>query len=191
MRMHISIPMLPKCICDQCMLKSNIYFNSKTHGCEQDQKNKFRTEDSIGFLIGTKFVEHRTWRFTTSINNALRTLLLKEMFNSGITLMRVFRITKQHLGIQCRLVATTRFLVQPTAIDNPTWLLRTRVPYKHYTLTTQNFYFQWTNFLRWDLPRWKSTVTRVQTQFQIHLKYLQHLLLLLVQEWQVLGVELL
>jgi hypothetical protein len=108
-------------------------------GREQDQKNKFRTEEWIGSLIDTKFVEHRTWLITTSVNNALRTLLPKEMFNPGITSTRVFRITKQHLEIQCRLAATTRFLVQLTTIVNQKWWWYTRVPYKHYTLTTQNF----------------------------------------------------
>jgi hypothetical protein len=103
------------------------------------------------------------------------------MFNQGITLLRVFRITKQHLELQCRMVATTRFLVQPTAIVNQTWLLRTRVPYKHYTLTTQNFYFQRTNF-QGGVFHAKAMVTWVQTQFQILLGYLQHLLLVLVQE---------
>jgi hypothetical protein len=53
----------PNAYAMQCMLKSNIYFNSQ--GCEQDQKNKFRTADSIGPLIGTKFLDefeihHRT-----------------------------------------------------------------------------------------------------------------------------------
>jgi hypothetical protein len=38
----------------QCMLKSNIYFNPQ--GCEQDQKNKFGPEDSIGPLIDMKLV---------------------------------------------------------------------------------------------------------------------------------------
>jgi hypothetical protein len=36
---------------------------------------------------------------------------MEETFNQGITSMRVFRITKQHLGIQCKLAATTGFLV--------------------------------------------------------------------------------
>jgi hypothetical protein len=43
-------------------------------------------------------------------------------------------------------------------------------------------YSQWTNFRGWDLPCRRITVTRVQTQFQIHLGYPQHLLLALVQE---------
>jgi hypothetical protein len=103
MRMRVRIPKLPNAYAMQCMLKSNFYFNSQ--GCEHDQKNKFRTEESIGSLIDTKFVEHRTRWITTSINNALRTLLLKEMFNPGITSMRVFRITKQHLELQRRLAA--------------------------------------------------------------------------------------
>jgi hypothetical protein len=153
------------------------------------EKNKFRIEESIGSLIDMKLVEHRTWFITTSINKVLQKSLREEMFNQGSTLTRVFRITKQHLELQCRLAATTRFLIRPISIDNPTWLLRTRVPYNYYTLTSQSFYFQWTNFRGWDLPRWRTTVTRVHTQFQIHLGYPQHLLLALVQEWQVLGVE--
>jgi hypothetical protein len=103
------------------------------------KKNKLRNEDSIGSLIGTRFSDRGTWLITTSINNALRTLLLKEMFNPGITSMRVFRITKQHLELQFRLAAITRFLVQLTAIVNQKRLWYTRVPYKHYTLTTQNY----------------------------------------------------
>jgi hypothetical protein len=39
-----------------------------------------------------------------------------------------------------------------------------------------------------DLPCWRTTVTGVQTLFQILLRCPQHLLLLLVREWQVLGV---
>jgi hypothetical protein len=127
-------PNFPNAYPMQCMLKSNIYFNSQ--GCEQDQKNKFRTEEPIGSLIGTRFSDHKTGWITTSINNALRTLLLNGMFNPGITSMRVFRITKQHMELQCRLAATTRFLVQLTAKVNQKRLWFTRVPYKHYTLTT-------------------------------------------------------
>jgi hypothetical protein len=51
-------PNFPNAYAMQCMLKSNIYFNSQ--GCEQDQKNKFRTENSIGPLIDTKLVGHIT-----------------------------------------------------------------------------------------------------------------------------------
>jgi hypothetical protein len=53
MWMQISIPMLPKCRCYAVHAqKQHFYF--KTQGCEQDQKNKFGTEESIGYLIGTK-----------------------------------------------------------------------------------------------------------------------------------------
>jgi hypothetical protein len=65
--------------------------------------------------------------------------LLKEKFDPGATLIMVFRITKQCLEIQCRLAATTRFLVQPTVIVNQKRLWYTRVPDNYYTLTTQNF----------------------------------------------------
>jgi hypothetical protein len=57
--MHVSIPMFPKCMCYAVHAQSNI-FNLKPQGREQDPKNKFSTEESIGSLIGTKFVEHRT-----------------------------------------------------------------------------------------------------------------------------------
>jgi hypothetical protein len=43
----------------QCMLKSNI-FNLKHKVLSKTEKNKFRIEESIGSLIDTKFVEHRT-----------------------------------------------------------------------------------------------------------------------------------
>jgi hypothetical protein len=87
MRVQVSIPKLPNACAKQCMLKSNIYFNSQ--GREKYQKNKFRTEESIGSLIDTKFVEHKTCWITTSISNALQRSLLKKTFNQGITLMRV------------------------------------------------------------------------------------------------------
>jgi hypothetical protein len=54
MWMHVSITMLPKCICSACS-KATFNFNSKAHGCEQDQKNKFRTEELLRSLIVTKF----------------------------------------------------------------------------------------------------------------------------------------
>jgi hypothetical protein len=71
------------------MLKRNIYFNSQ--GCEQDQQ-KGISPQNFGLI-------------TTSLNNALQTLLLKEIFNPGVTSMMVFRSTKQCLGLQRRLVA--------------------------------------------------------------------------------------
>jgi hypothetical protein len=118
---------------------SKVTYNLNHKVLSKIEKNKFKIEESIGSLIGTKFMEHGTWLITTSINNALRTLLLKEMFNPGITSLRGFQNYQQQLDLQCRLAATTRFLVQPTAIVNQTQLWYTRVPYKHYTLTTQNF----------------------------------------------------
>jgi hypothetical protein len=75
----------------------------------------------------------------------------------------------------------TRLLVQPAAIADPSGhgtlgFLTTLDSYD------SELYSQWTNFQRWDLPLRKSTVTQVQTQFQIHPGYLQHLLLVLVPE---------
>jgi hypothetical protein len=93
MRMHVSIPKLPKCICDAAHAQKQ-HFNLNHKVLSKTDKNKFRIEESIGSLIGTKFGEHRTWLITTSINNALQRSLRKETFNQGITLIRVFRITK-------------------------------------------------------------------------------------------------
>jgi hypothetical protein len=45
-------PSFPNAYAMQCMLKSNIYFNSKV--VSKTKKNKFRIEDSIGPLIDTK-----------------------------------------------------------------------------------------------------------------------------------------
>jgi hypothetical protein len=59
MQMHVSIPKLLKCICDAVHAQSNI-FNLKHKVLSKTEKNKFRIDESIGFLIGTKFVEHRT-----------------------------------------------------------------------------------------------------------------------------------
>jgi hypothetical protein len=59
MRMHISIPKLPKCICDAVHAQKQ-HFKFKTQGCEQDQKNKLKIEESIESLIGTRFVGLRT-----------------------------------------------------------------------------------------------------------------------------------
>jgi hypothetical protein len=49
----------PNAYAMQCMLQSNI-FNLKHKVLSKTEKNKFRIEESIGFLIGTKFMEHGT-----------------------------------------------------------------------------------------------------------------------------------
>jgi hypothetical protein len=76
------------------------------------RKNEFRTEDSIGSLIGTKIFFWSSLRFiteldliTTSTNTTLERSLRKEMFRLGTTSMRVFRISKQCLELQSRLAA--------------------------------------------------------------------------------------
>jgi hypothetical protein len=104
MQMHVSIPKLPKCICYATHTqKVTLILIHKV--VSKTKRISFRTEDSIGSLIGTKFSNHKTWLITTSINNALRTLLLKEMFNPDVTSVMFFGITKQRLGLHCRLAA--------------------------------------------------------------------------------------
>jgi hypothetical protein len=58
MRMRVSIPKLPKCIC-YAMHAQKKHFNLFHKVLSKTEKNKFRIEESIG-LIGTKFVEHGT-----------------------------------------------------------------------------------------------------------------------------------
>jgi hypothetical protein len=59
MRMHVSIPTLPKCIC-YAVHAPKQHFNLNHKVLSKTEKNKFRIEESIGSFIDTKFVEHRT-----------------------------------------------------------------------------------------------------------------------------------
>jgi hypothetical protein len=153
MRMHVSIPMLPKCICYAAHAqKQHFKSNHKVWARPKETSSGLMNRLDL-WLAQNSWSTDLDWS-QLSINNALRSSLLEGMFNPGSTSMRVFRITKQHLELQGRLAAVTRFLIRPTALDNPTWLLRTRVPCNYYTLMTQNFYFQCTNFQGWDLPCW-------------------------------------
>jgi hypothetical protein len=54
MQMHVSISKLPNAYAMQCMLKATFIL---IHKVVSKTKNKFRTEDSIGSLIGTKFLD--------------------------------------------------------------------------------------------------------------------------------------
>jgi hypothetical protein len=57
MRMHISIPMLPKCTCYAAHAQKP-HFKFKSQVLSKTEKIKFRIEESIGSWIGTKFVEY-------------------------------------------------------------------------------------------------------------------------------------
>jgi hypothetical protein len=59
MRKHVSIPKLPKCICDAVHAQKQ-HFNLNHKVLSKTEKNKFRIEESIGYLIGMKFMEHGT-----------------------------------------------------------------------------------------------------------------------------------
>jgi hypothetical protein len=96
-------PCFPNAYSMQCMLKSNIYFNSPSR--EQDQRNKLRIDESIGSLIDTKFLEHRTWWITTSISNTDKDHYGKRCLIKALHQWGFSRITKQHLELQCRLAA--------------------------------------------------------------------------------------
>jgi hypothetical protein len=89
--------------------KSDIYFSSQS--CEQDQKNKFRTEDSIGSSIGTKFLDefeihHRTliWSQLAQIIPS-KIIAERDIYSRHYLDEGFFEVTKQRLGLQCKLAA--------------------------------------------------------------------------------------
>jgi hypothetical protein len=59
MRMHVSIPMLPKCTCYAAHVQKP-HFTFKSQGLSKTKKNKFRIEELIRSVIDTKLVEHKT-----------------------------------------------------------------------------------------------------------------------------------
>jgi hypothetical protein len=102
MRMHVSIPMLPKCICYAAHAQKQPFnLNHKVWARPKETSSGFRNWLDL-WLAQNSWSTDLDWS-QLSINNALRTSLLKGIFNPGITSMRVFRITKQHLELQCRL----------------------------------------------------------------------------------------
>jgi hypothetical protein len=108
MRMHVSIPTIPNAYAMQCMPKSGINFNSK--GREQGQKDISSGLRNRLDLDWHKLFD-RGWDslqnfglITTSINKALRTLLLKDV-QPRRYIDEGFRNYQQRLGLQCKLAA--------------------------------------------------------------------------------------
>jgi hypothetical protein len=140
MRMHVSMPKVPNCIL-ACQKVTWILIHKSW---ARSKRNKSRIKESIGSLIGTHFlnefeIHHRALvLITTSINNAYEEHCWKRCSVQAY-IDEGFQNYQTTFGITMQTNCTTRFLVQPTAIVNQTRLLYTRVPYKHYTLTTQNF----------------------------------------------------
>jgi hypothetical protein len=64
MRMHVSIPMLPKCTCYAAHAQKP-YFKFKSQGLSKTEKNKVRIEELIRSVIDTKFVEYGSRLITT------------------------------------------------------------------------------------------------------------------------------
>jgi hypothetical protein len=50
MRMFVSIPKLPKCICDAVHAQKQHFLNFKHKVLSKTEKNKFRIDESIGFF---------------------------------------------------------------------------------------------------------------------------------------------
>jgi hypothetical protein len=59
MRMHVSIPTLPKCTCYAAHAQKP-HFKFKSQGSSKTKKNKFRIEELMRSVIDTNSVEHRT-----------------------------------------------------------------------------------------------------------------------------------
>jgi hypothetical protein len=96
MRMHISIPMLHKCICYAAHAeKQHFNLNYKVWARPKETSSGFRNRLYL-WLAQNSWSTDLDWS-QLNISNALRTSLRNEVFNQGITSMRVFRITKQHL----------------------------------------------------------------------------------------------
>jgi hypothetical protein len=92
MRMHVSIPMLPKCTCYAAHAqKPHFNLNHKVWARPKRTSSRLRNRLDLG-LPQHSWSTDLDWS-QLSIINAVRTSLLKEMFNQGSTSMRVFRIT--------------------------------------------------------------------------------------------------
>jgi hypothetical protein len=159
MRLHVSIPMLPKCICYAAHAqKQHFSLNHKVWARPKRTSSGLRNWSDL-WLTRNWWSTELDWS-QLSINNALRTSLLKGMFNQGSTSIESFHNYQQHLGLQGRLAAMTRLLAQPTAIVDQRWSWYTRIP--HNTAFSRLGFYSWrTNFQGWGLPRWRTTVTRV------------------------------
>jgi hypothetical protein len=115
MRMHISIPMLFKCTCYAAHAqKPHFNSNHKVWARLKRTSSEFRNRLDL-WLTRSWWSTELDWS-QLSINNALRTPLRKRMFNQGSTSIESFQDYQQHLGLQSKLAAMTRFLVRPTAI---------------------------------------------------------------------------
>jgi hypothetical protein len=92
MRMNVSIPILPKCICYAAHAqKQHFNLNHKVWARPKRTSSGFRKWLDL-WLTQNWWIIELDWS-QISIINAVRTSLLKGMFNQGSTSMRVFRIT--------------------------------------------------------------------------------------------------
>jgi hypothetical protein len=142
MRMHVSIPKLPNCICCAMHVKKWQEFLihkvvSKTRRISSGLRIRLDLWLARNFWMSLRFIIELDL-ITTSTNSTLQRSLWKEMFNQGITSMRGFRNYQTTFGITTQISCTRKLLVQPTAITNQPRLLYTRVPFNYYTLTTHN-----------------------------------------------------
>jgi hypothetical protein len=108
MRMHVSISMLPKCTCYTTHAqKPHVNSNHKVWARPKRTSSGLRNWLDM-WLTRNWWSTELDWS-QLSITIALRTLLLKGMFNQVITSIESFQDYQQHLGLQGRLAATTRF----------------------------------------------------------------------------------
>jgi hypothetical protein len=104
MRMHVSMPKVPKCMCYAIHAKK--WQKLVIHRVVSKTKRiRSGLRIRLNLWLARNFWTTELWLITTGTNNTLQRSLRKEMFKPGITSMTVFRITKQHLELQCRLDA--------------------------------------------------------------------------------------
>jgi hypothetical protein len=130
----------PSAYAMQCMLKSNIYFNSQ--GCEQDQK-EWVQDWGFDWIFDWYKIFGRVWDSSQNLIWSQLAQILpckdhcgKRCLIKALPWWGVFLNYQTTFGITMQTSCPTRFLVQPTAIANQTRLFYTRVPFKYYTRTT-------------------------------------------------------
>jgi hypothetical protein len=91
MRMHVSIPMLPKCTCYAAHAQKP-HFNSNYKVWARPKRTISGLRNRLDLWLHKHSWSTDLDRSQLSIINVVRTSLLKGMFNWGSTSMRVFRI---------------------------------------------------------------------------------------------------
>jgi hypothetical protein len=98
MRMHVSILMLPKCICYAAHAqKQHFNLNHNVRASPKRTSSGFRNRLDLWLAQNSR--GYGSWLITTSINNALRRSVLEKTFHQGITSLRGLQNYQSTIGI--------------------------------------------------------------------------------------------